>query len=48
MEETSTDEWRSSAQSCPALFSPTGCSTPGSFIMGFPGKNTGMGCHALL
>ena len=28
---------------------PTDCSTPGSFVHGdSPGKNTGMGCHALL
>ena len=36
-------------QSCPALFDPMDCSPPGSSIHGdSPGKNTGVGCHALL
>ena len=35
-------------QSCPALFDPMDCSPPGSSIHGdSPGKNTGVGCHAL-
>ena len=37
------------AQSCPTLFSPMACSSPGSSVHGdSPGKNTGVGCHALL
>ena len=37
------------AQSCPTLCDPKDCSPPGSSIPGdFPGKNTGVGCHALL
>ena len=37
------------AQSCPILWNPMGCSPPGSFVQGdFPGKNTRVGCHALL
>ena len=32
-------------QSCPTLRNPTGCSLPGSSVHG---KNTGVGCHALL
>ena len=37
------------AQSCPALFNPTDCSPQGSSVHGdSPGKNTGVGCHALL
>ena len=36
------------AQSCPAVYSPRDCSLPGSSVHGnFPGKNTGVGCHAL-
>ena len=36
-------------QSCPALCDPVDCSLPGSFVHGdSPGKNTGVGCHALL
>ena len=36
-------------QSCPTLFDPTDCSLPGSSVHGgSPGKNTGVGCHALL
>ena len=31
-------------QSCPTLCNPMDCSLPGSS----PGKNTGVGCHALL
>ena len=37
------------AQSCPALCNPTDCSLPGfSVHADFPGKNTGLGCQALL
>ena len=37
------------AQSGPTLFDPRDCSLPGSSVHGdSPGKNTGMGCHALL
>ena len=37
------------AQSCPALCNPMDCSPPGSSVHGdSPGKNTGVGCHALL
>ena len=36
-------------QSCPTLCSPMDCSPPGSSVHGdSPGKNTGVGCHALL
>ena len=36
-------------QSCPTLFDPMNCSTPGSSVHGVsPGKNTGVDCHALL
>ena len=36
-------------QSCPTLCDPMDCSPPGSSVHGdSPGKNTGMGCHALL
>ena len=36
-------------QSCPTLFNPMDCSPLGSSVHGgAPGKNTGMGCHALL
>ena len=40
-------------QSCPTVLDtqscPMDCSPPGSSVHGyFPGKNTGMGCHALL
>ena len=36
-------------QSCPTLCDPMDCSPPGSFVYGdSPGKNTGVGCHALL
>ena len=36
-------------QSCPTLCNPMDCSPPGSSVHGdSPGKNTGMGCHALL
>ena len=34
-------------QSCPTLFNPMGVSPPGSSVHS-PGKNTGVGCHALL
>ena len=37
------------AQSCPTLCAPMYCSPPGSSAHGTsPGKNTGVGCHALL
>ena len=36
-------------QSCPILCNPMDYSPPGSSVHGnFPGKNTGVGCHALL
>ena len=36
-------------QSCPTLCNPTDCSPPGSPVPGdFPGKNSEVGCHALL
>ena len=36
-------------QSCLTLFDPMDCSFPGSCVHGdSPGKNTGVGCHALL
>ena len=35
--------------SCPTLCNPMGCSLPGpSYPRDSPGKNMGMGCHALL
>ena len=38
-----------SLQSCPTLRNPIDCGLPGSFIhRDSPGKNTGVGCHALL
>ena len=37
------------AQSCLTLCHPMDCSPPGSSVHGdSPGKNTGVGCHALL
>ena len=37
------------AQLCPTLCNPTDCSPPGSSIhRDSPGKNTRVGCHALL
>ena len=37
------------AQLCLTLCNPMDCSPPGSSVRGdFPGKNTGVGCHALL
>ena len=37
------------AQSCLTFCEPMDCSLPGSSVCGdSPGKNTGMGCHALL
>ena len=34
---------------CPTLGDPMDCSPPGSSVHGdYPGKNTGVGCHALL
>ena len=36
-------------QSCLTLCDPMDCSLPGSSVHGdYPGKNTGVGCHALL
>ena len=36
-------------QLCPTLCDPMDCSLPGSSVLGdSPGKNTGLGCHALL
>ena len=36
-------------QSCPTLCDPIDCSLPGSSVhWGSPGKNPGVGCHALL
>ena len=37
-----------SLQSCPTLCDPMDCTPPGSLSMGFSGKNTGVGRHALL
>ena len=34
-------------QSCPTLCDPMDCSPPGSCPWDSPGKNTGVGCHAL-
>ena len=37
------------AQSCPTLCNPVDCRQSGSSVHGdFPGKNIGVGCHALL
>jgi len=37
------------ALSCPTLCNPMDCSPPGSSVRGDSlGKNTGVGCHALL
>ena len=37
------------AQSCPTLCDSMDCSLPGSSVHGdSPGKNTGVGCYALL
>ena len=37
------------AQSCPTICNPMDCSPSGSSVHGdSPGKNTGVGCHALL
>ena len=36
-------------ESCPILRDPMNCSPPSSSVHGHsPGKNTGVGCHALL
>ena len=38
-----------SLQLCLTLYDPMDCSLPGSSVCGdSPGKNTGVGCHALL
>ena len=38
-----------SLQSCQTLWYPIGCIPPGSSVHGdSPGKNTGLGCYALL
>ena len=45
----SSDQLSSVAKFCPAVCDPMDCSPQGSFVHGdSPGKNTGMGCHALL
>ena len=37
------------AQTCPTLYDLMDCSPPGSSVhRDAPGKNTGVGCHALL
>ena len=37
------------AQLCPTLCDPMDCSPPGSSVYGdSPGRNTAVGCHALL
>ena len=36
------------AQSCPTLYDTMDCSLPGSSGRDSPGKNIGVGCHALL
>ena len=37
------------AKSCPAIYGPVNSSPPGSSVHGdSPGRNTGVGCHALL
>ena len=42
-------QFSSVAQPCPTLCDPVNCSPPGSYVHGdSPGKNTGVGCHALL
>ena len=51
--ETSKLEWycvhAKLLQSCPTLCDPMDCSPPGFSVHGdSPGKNTGVGCHALL
>ena len=36
-------------QLCPTLCNPMVCTPPASYVRGdTPGKNTGVGCHALL
>ena len=35
-------------QSCVTLCDPGDCSLTGSFVLNFPVKNTGVGCHVLL
>ena len=43
------DRRQCSTQSCPTLCNPKDCSPPGSSVLGdSPGKNTEVGCHALL
>ena len=37
-----------SLQLCPTLYDPMNCSPPGSIHWNSLGKNTGVGCHALL
>ena len=37
-----------SCSSCPTLCDTMDCGRPGSSVHGFPGKNTGVGCHFLL
>ena len=46
---TESVQFNSVAQSCLTLCDPTDCSPPGSSVHGdSPGKNIGVGCHALL
>ena len=51
---SSTDKWRmhvcvcSVTKSWPTLCDPMDCRMPGSCFWDFPGKNTGVGCYALL
>ena len=51
MHESEKWKWSCSvvSESCLALSNPMACSAPGSSVHGdSPGKNTGVGCHALL
>ena len=44
-----TRQGETAAQLCLTLGDPIDCSPPGSPVHGdFPGKNAGVGCHALL
>ena len=54
LQEGSTETWDYTVlclviQSCPTLCDPMDCSLPGSSVhLDSPGRNTGVGCHALL
>ena len=49
LEHVFTEVKVSVAQSCPTLCDPVDCSPAGSSVHGdSPGKNTGVGCYALL